>query len=79
MYKVLPCALTNAVPRIPTDSALTVTLFAPVALGDPLDPEAPGEVVLAHAASNSARIAPKPADKKMGRLAVMVSPSSELA
>jgi hypothetical protein len=79
MYKVRPCALTNAVPKIPTDAALTVMPFAPVALGDPLCPEVPVGAVLAHAASNSARTAPKPADKRMGRLTLMVSPSSVLA
>src|SRR5260221_13700876 len=77
MYRVLPCALTNAVPRIPTDAALTVTPFAPDAAGDPLGPDVPVEPVLAHAASKRARTAPKPADKKMGRLPLMVSPSTD--
>src|SRR5882724_8128734 len=65
MYSVLPCALTNAFPRSPTDATLTVTPFAGVVLGDVLGPDVPVEPVLAHAASNTARIAPKPADKKM--------------
>jgi hypothetical protein len=78
MYRVLPCPLTKAFPRSPTDATLTVTPFAPVVLGDVLGPDVPVEPVLAHAASNTARTAPKPADKKMGRLVLMVSPSSEV-